>query len=90
MEPAIAEKRKLLYYDTKGPESYGAVENQFRSAKKGGLLGVTGEHVEKFLIDQMSYSLHKPARRKFKRNQTCEGYRSSMKARPGRHAGPEL
>ena len=70
MEPAIDEKLTELYYDPKDPGSYGGVEKLFRSAKKAGLVGVTREHVEKFLSDQQSYSLHKPARRNFKRNHT--------------------
>ena len=59
---------KELYYNAVDPGSYGGVEKLFRSAKKAGVQKVTRARVQEFLADQQSYSLHKPARRHFKRN----------------------
>ena len=64
------EKLKELYYDAKDPGSYGGVEKLFRSAKDAGIQNITRDQVKKFLADQQSYSLHKPARRNFSRNPT--------------------
>ena len=65
-----------LYYNAEDPGSYGGVEKLFRSAKKVKVVNgvsmqkVTRGRVKQFLADQQSYSLHKPARRYFKRNPT--------------------
>ena len=61
---------KELYYNAENPGSYGGVEKIFRSAKNAGVKNVTRGRVKQFLADQQSYSLHKPARRHFKRNPT--------------------
>ena len=61
---------KELYYNAEYPGSYGGVEKLFRSAKNAGVKKVTRGRVMLFLADQQSYSLHKPARRHFKRNPT--------------------
>ena len=61
---------KELYYDPKDPGSYGGVEKLYRSAKAAGIKNISRDKVKKFLTDQQSYSLHKPARRNFTRNPT--------------------
>ena len=66
MDKALME----LYYNAEDPGSYGGVEKLFRSAKNTGVKKVTRGRVKQFLPDQQSYSLHKPARRHFKRNPT--------------------
>ena len=73
MEDAMTKALKELYYNAEDPGSYGGVEKLFRSAKEAkgvSLKGVTRGRVKQFLADQQSYSLHKPARRHFKRNPT--------------------
>ena len=69
-EDETGERLKELYYNPEDPGSYGGVDRLFRSAKKAGVKGVTRGRVKKFLADQQSYTLHKPARRRFKRNPT--------------------
>ena len=67
---------KELYYNAEDPGCYGGVEKLFRSAKKVKVMNgismqnVTRGRVKQFLADQERYSLHKPARRHFKRNLT--------------------
>ena len=67
---------KELYYNAEDPGSYGGVDKLFRSAKKAKFVNsvsmqkVIRGRVKQFLADQHSYSLHKPARRHFKRNPT--------------------
>ena len=61
---------KELYYDPKDPGSYGGVEKLYRSAKAAGIKNISRDKVKKFLTNQQSYSLHKPARRNFTRNPT--------------------
>ena len=58
-----------IYYNPSEPGAYGGVERLLRRARVNGL-HVTREQVEAFLADQKTYSLHKPVRRKFRRNYT--------------------
>ena len=44
-----------------------------KRAREKGIEGVSQEKVAQFLADQQSYSLHKTARRNFKRNKTVVG-----------------
>ena len=64
------DKLKEIYYDPNDPGSYGGVERLFKRGKEAGIPNLTRDQVKKFLADQQSYSLHKPARRHFKRNPT--------------------
>ena len=61
---------KEEYYDTNDPSSYVGVDRLFRRGKEIGIKGLTRDKVKKFLANQQSYSLHKPARRQFSRNPT--------------------
>ena len=61
---------KELYYKAEDPGSKEGAEKLFRSAKNAGVEKVTRGRVKQFLADHQSYSLHKPARRHFKRNPT--------------------
>ena len=76
VEDPMDKALKELYYNAEDPGSYGGVEKLFRSAKKAKVVSgvsmqkVTRGRVRQFLADQQSYSLHKPARRHFKRNPT--------------------
>ena len=64
------DKLKEIYYDPNDPGSYGGVERLYKRGKEVGIRKLTRVEVKKFLADQHSYSLHKPARRHFKRNPT--------------------
>ena len=61
---------KRIYYDMKDPGSYGGIDRLYERVKH---LGVTRDKVEQFLRDQQSYSLHKPARKRFSRNKIFAG-----------------
>ena len=56
-----------IYYNAEDPGSYGGVERLYSSARKW---GISRDQVAQFLSNQHSYSLHKPARRRFSRNKT--------------------
>ena len=66
--------RKLdeIYYNPSNLGSYGGVRRLFLAAKENGLK-ISEKSIKNYLRDQASYSLHKPARRNFKRNPTIVG-----------------
>ena len=89
-EDETDKRLKELYYNPEDPGSYGGVDSLFRSAKKAGVKGVTRGRDKQFLADQHSYTLHKPARRHFKRNPSfCQGDRWPVAGRLGGHADLE-
>ena len=62
-----------LYYDVKDPGSYGGVDRLYRRVKELGYKDITRDHVKAYLSDQYAYSLHRPARRRYKRCATVVG-----------------
>ena len=66
----IRQKLGGIYYTPADEGSYGGVERLFKRAKALGVDGVKRADVLRFLRDQRSYTLHKPSRRRFKRNKT--------------------
>jgi hypothetical protein len=56
-----------IYYDISNPGSYGGLESLFREASKK-LPDLKKKDVRNWLSGQLVYTLHKPARRRFKRN----------------------
>ena len=70
MEPTMEAKLKELNYNPEDTGSHAGVEKLYESAKRAGIKHEKREHVKRFLSDHHSYSLHKPARRHFKSNQT--------------------
>ena len=67
-----------IYYGVGDAGSYGGVDQLYARAKELGIVGVTKERVRKFLTEQVTYQLHKPARRKFIHNQTVVGHRDDQ------------
>ena len=55
------------YYDASHPAGYGSVRSLYLAARKKGLR-ITLANVKKWLRSQDTYTLHKPARKRFKRN----------------------
>ena len=53
--------------------SYGGVESLYREAKKQ-KIKVSRQQVEKWLSKELSYTLHKPVRKRFSRNKTIVFY----------------
>ncbi len=68
-EDPVRERLREIYYDTKSAGSYGGVSRLIREAVRKGLK-VSKDKATKILADELAYSLHKPARRTYKRNQT--------------------
>jgi transposase InsO family protein len=65
----VKDRLLQIYYDTKGSGSYGGVNRVLREAARQGLK-VSKTRASEILADELAYSLHKPARRTFKRNLT--------------------
>ena len=66
MDKALAK----LYYDASGAGSFGGVERLYQRALAAKVAGVTRDKVRAFLAAQQAYTLHRPARRHYKRNPT--------------------
>ena len=65
---------KNIYEDLSRPGSYGSVESLYAEARKRGLQ-ITRKEVKKWLSKMQSYTLHKPTRKRFKRNRTIVFYK---------------
>ena len=65
-----AEGLSRIYHDPEDPGFLGGVERLLRRAKQLNVPGVTQKQVEEYLRNEQAYTLHKPARRRFIRNQT--------------------
>ena len=59
-----------IYHDTKNPGYLGGVERLLLRARQLHVPGVTRKIVQKYLLSEQAYTLHKPARRRFTRNHT--------------------
>ena len=68
-DEAIHQHLANLYYTPSDPGSYGGVERLHNRARELNI-PVDRSHVKKFLKEQATYQLHKPARHTFLRNQT--------------------
>ena len=64
---------RKLYRDATDAGSFGGVEKLLKSAHAHGLKDVTRKQVKKYLISDDAYTLHKPIRKRYKRNQTIVG-----------------
>jgi len=62
-------KLNSIYYDTKDPGSFGGINSLLTSAKNKGI-DVNIDQIVNFLKTQDTYTLHKPVRKRFLRNQT--------------------
>ena len=67
VEPASLDK---IYRTPGDPGSLGGAERLFKRAKKLKVRGVTRASVAEYLRGQQAYTLHKLARRHYKRNKT--------------------
>nr|DAC81409.1 TPA_asm: integrase [Rhodactis coral adintovirus] len=56
---------ETLYYESQRPSSLGGVDNLYRAARQ---YGITRSQVLTWLQQQPGYTLHRPARRRFRRN----------------------
>ena len=63
---------KQIYHDPKDPGSLGGVDRLLRRAKQLHVPNATRQKIQKYLKSEQSYTLHKPARQRFTRNQIYE------------------
>ena len=62
-----------LYYNPKRSGALGGVERLYRDVKKDGKYAISRAQLKKWLMKQDTYTLHKPARRHYKRNRVIVG-----------------
>ena len=67
-------KLRLIYENASSPGSYGRVESLYREARKKQKIKVSRQQGEKWLSKELSYTLHKPGRKRFSRNKTIVFY----------------
>ena len=62
-----------VYYNPKRSGALGGVERLYRDVKKDGKYDISHAQLKKWLMKQDTYTLHKPARRHYKRNRVIVG-----------------
>ena len=62
-----------LYYNPKRSGSFGGVERLYNDVKKEGKYDISRAQLKKWLMKQDTYTLHKQARRHYKRNRVIVG-----------------
>jgi len=68
---------KNIYEDPSQPGSFAGVDALYAEAKRRGL-GVGRRRIREWLRKRQSYTLHKPARKHFKRNRTTVFYKDEL------------
>jgi transposase InsO family protein len=69
MEERNQDELTKIYYDVTSAGAYGGINRLYDEVKRR-KLNVSRKAVANFLADEQAYSLHKPARRNYKRNKT--------------------
>ena len=72
-QATVDEYLKSVYYDPKRPGSFGGVGSFYRDVKQEGKFKLSRKQISDWLMSQDTYTLHKPARRNFKRNRVIVG-----------------
>ena len=72
-QSTVHEYLKSVYFNPKRPGSFGGVENLYRDVKQEGTFKLSRKQISDWLMGQDTYTLHKPARRNFKRNRVIVG-----------------
>ena len=67
LDKEVNDGLREIYYDASHPAGYGSVRSLYVAARKKGIK-VTVKTLTKWLQHQDTYTLHKPARKKFRRN----------------------
>ena len=62
-----------VYYNPKRTGGLGGVERLYRDVKKDGKYDISRAQLKKWLMKQDTYTLHKPARRPYRRNRVIVG-----------------
>lgn len=69
----VEQTLRKIYFDPAHPAAFGSAERLYRNAKLQ-MKNLTMKEVENFLDKQISYTMHRPVRRKFKRRKTYARY----------------
>ena len=82
-QSTVDEYLKSVYYDPKqevseelktgSPGSFGGIESLYRDVKQEEKFKLSGKQISDWLLSQDTYTLHKPARRNFRRNRVIVG-----------------
>lgn len=56
-----------IYYNPRHPASFSGVEALYRAVKENGKISASRANIKKWLENQLTYTLHKPIRRRFPR-----------------------
>lgn len=67
------DRLKDIYFDIKSAGSFSGADTLYKEARKRNIK-ITKDSVKKWLYDKLPYTLHKPVKRKFKRNKTIAFY----------------
>ena len=73
----VNEQLANIYYGLGDAGSYGGVEQLYERAREH-IPSITREQVQQFLTEQVTYQLHKPARKTFVHNQTIVAHRDDQ------------
>ena len=61
------------YYDPKRSGGFGGVDHLYKDVKKEGTFKISRTKIKEWLMKQDAYTLHKPIRRRFRRNRVIVG-----------------
>ena len=62
-----------VYYDPKRSGGFGGVDRLYKDVKKEGTFKISRMTIKEWLMKQDAYTLHKPMRRRFRRNRVIVG-----------------
>ena len=62
-----------VYYDPKRTGGFGGVDRLYKDVNKEGKFNISFTQIKQWLMKQDAYTLHKPIRRRFKRNRVIVG-----------------
>ena len=62
-----------VYYDPKRSGGFGGVDRLYKDVKKEGKFNINRTKIKEWLMKQDAYTLHKPIRRRFRRNRVIVG-----------------
>ena len=68
----VDEYLKSVYYDPKRPGSFGGIESLYRDVKQEEKFKLSRKQISDWLLSQGTYTLHKQARRNFRRNRVID------------------
>ena len=62
-----------VYYDPKRSGGFGGVDRLYKDVRKEGKFKISGTEIKKWLMEQDTYTLHKPIQHNFKRSRVIVG-----------------